>query len=206
MIRDARTIDIELSAPDATFAARMTLGFAAPVCPSSGTVVDVRAPSTPCGAGPFVFEQSAVGQQIRLHRFEGYFEAGKPYLDAVVWPLGVPARPQRYRFEAGDLDLVTDLTGGDAARSAAERRRWDAAERQARWLLADADAPLPQGQPRREIEPWQRDWARVVLARVYRNTQRTNEARQTLAELLRGAPSPHSKVAAEKPLAAIVNQ
>jgi ABC-type transport system substrate-binding protein len=55
-------------------------------------------------------------------RFEHYHEPAKPYLDAVEWLLSVPPHTQRYRFEAGELDFVADLTGVDTGRFATDER------------------------------------------------------------------------------------
>ena len=125
-----RTLHIELSKSDASFLSLLALGFAAPVCPSSGPYVDPQKPTPACGAGPFRLTRFDRGERIELTRFDDYFIAGRPYLDAVVWQLGVPARNQRYRFEAGELDLLSELTGIDSNRFATDPR-WAA---QRRWI------------------------------------------------------------------------
>ena len=117
-----RRLEILLDGPDATFLSLLGMGFAAPVCPSSGATVDPNQPVDPCGAGPFRFDSAEAGERLRLTRFDGYHEPGKPYLDAVEWLLAVPAHTQRYRFEAGDLDFLSDLTGVDTTRFAADER------------------------------------------------------------------------------------
>ncbi|AUX22887.1 peptide ABC transporter permease [Sorangium cellulosum] len=122
-------IAIDLRAPDATFLPRMTLAFMAPVCPSSGAVVDPTRPPAPCGAGPFRVERWDQDGRIRLVRHEGYFRPGRPYLDAIEWQTGMRATTQRYRFEEGELDYLRDLTAIDAAAYRADpawegQRRW----------------------------------------------------------------------------------
>ncbi len=121
-VTGARRLEILLDGPDATFLSLLGMGFAAPVCPSSGATVDPKKPANPCGAGPFRFAGAETGQRIRLTRFADYFEPGKPYLDAVEWLLAVPAHTQRYRFETGELDLISDLTGVDTTRFATDER------------------------------------------------------------------------------------
>ncbi|MBW2456329.1 MAG: ABC transporter permease subunit [Deltaproteobacteria bacterium] len=115
-------VEISLDGPDATFLSLLGMGFAAPVCPSSGSQVNPKQPAPPCGAGPFMIDVTEAGERIRLKRFDGYHEAGKPYLDGVEWLLSVPPHTQRYRFEAGELDFVADLTGVDTGRFAADER------------------------------------------------------------------------------------
>jgi ABC-type dipeptide/oligopeptide/nickel transport system permease subunit/ABC-type transport system substrate-binding protein len=124
-----RAVAIDLRAPDATFLPRMTLAFMAPVCPSSGAVVDAANPTPPCGAGPFRVERWEQDASVRLARHEGYFRPGHPYLDAIEWLTGVRATTQRYKFEDGQLDYIRDLTGTDSALYRADpawsrRGRW----------------------------------------------------------------------------------
>jgi len=92
-----------------------------------------------------------------------------------------------------------------AARTSAELKRWEEAERHARWLLEDVGQASGEKTTPREVESWQRDWAHVVLARVYQHTGRVDEARTTLQQLLQATPSPHARAAAERLLADIEN-
>lgn len=77
-----------------------------------------------------------------------------------------------------------------AARSAGRLQQWDEARRHAEWLLELA--------PGRELEPHQRDWARVVLAECDLRTGKSAEAKKRLEELSRTATSPHAKAEAQK--------
>lgn len=112
-VRGKHELSIELSTPDASFLARLTLGFAAPVCPSSGTRVDSAAPPPPCGAGPFRLERFDPEDRAVFRRFEDYHRPGRPYLDGIDWALNVPPRAQRYKLEDGDLDFTRELTAAD---------------------------------------------------------------------------------------------
>ena len=84
-----------------------------------------------------------------------------------------------------------------AARALAALKRWKAAERHARWLLEESDPSDANATPARQIEPWQRDWARVVQAQVWHHTGRRAEAHARLNELLKGDVSPHARAAAK---------
>lgn len=53
-----------------------------------------------------------------------------------------------------------------AARASVELERWSDAERHARWLLEEVDPVAGQKTRPRQVESWQRDWARVVRAKV----------------------------------------
>jgi len=117
-----RTVVMELSARDATFLSLLTLGFAAPVCPSMGATVDSQTPANPCGAGPFRLASFEPESGLRLVRHEGYYVPGKPYLDAIEWLTNVLPRTQRYRFEDGTIDVLREVSSGDAARYVADER------------------------------------------------------------------------------------
>ncbi len=124
-----REIEIDLERPDAALLSKLTLAFAAPVCPSMGPASDPRAQRLPCGAGPFKLAVWEPDKRVRLERHEGYFVPGKPYLDAIEWSLAVPSVSQRYKLERGEIDYTRDLSGADAARyrgasAWADRGRW----------------------------------------------------------------------------------
>lgn len=108
------SLDIVLEHPDATFLSLLTLNFAAPVCPSSGTSVEAARPPLPCGAGPFRLASWEPDGVIRLERHDGYFHPGRPYLDAIEWLMNERPTSQRYKFERGVLDYVRGLGTQDA--------------------------------------------------------------------------------------------
>ncbi len=107
-------VAIDLSAPDATFLPLMTLAFTAPVCASAGAFASPKKPTPPCGAGPFRLESFEPDRGVRLARHEGYFAAGKPYLDGIEWQTNVRGATQRYKLEDGAIDHARDLTAADA--------------------------------------------------------------------------------------------
>ncbi|WP_437492834.1 ABC transporter substrate-binding protein [Sorangium sp. So ce1014] len=150
------TVAIDLRAPDATFLPRMTLAFMAPVCPSSGAVVDAARPPPPCGAGPFRVARWDQDGSIGLARHEGYFRPGLPYLDAIEWQTGMRATTQRYKFEEGELDYLRDLTAIDAATYRADprwqgRMRWVNRNRTNAVFLNTELAPFDQLAVRRAV-------------------------------------------------------
>src|SRR5690606_152507 len=113
---DELTVVVELAQPDVSFLSLMALDFAAPVCARSGPHADPAAAAQPCGAGPFKVKEIDLGARLLLERFEHYHLQDRPYLDGIEWLQAVPARTQRYRFERGELDVVTELTGIDSFR------------------------------------------------------------------------------------------
>jgi peptide/nickel transport system substrate-binding protein len=62
----------------------------------------------PIGTGPFKFESWKPGEQIVVHRFEGYW--GKaPALERVVFQVVVDARQRLIELESGSVDLATSI-------------------------------------------------------------------------------------------------
>jgi ABC-type transport system substrate-binding protein len=110
------TLAIELSEPDATLLAVMALPTMAPLCRSAGKTYDRDFSSKACGAGPFRLAWWEAGRAVKVERFEGYYEPGKPYLDGVEWSFGVPTFTQRFKFERGDIDYFRELTESDLHR------------------------------------------------------------------------------------------
>ena len=111
---------IDLQSPDASFASRMSLGFAAPVCPNQGNFANPRKALKPCGAGPFRLHSFERGQRIVLRRFDRYYAPAR--IERIHWSLGMPSRTMRHLFEQGELDIVSELTGIDTARYASDPR------------------------------------------------------------------------------------
>jgi ABC-type transport system substrate-binding protein len=115
-------VTFHLDEPDATFLPLLTAHSLRPTCRSAG---DRYSDSwLPCGAGPFRLEASGWnrGSSIRLVRHEGYYRAGLPYLDAVEWTFHMAPLSQRFRFEAGELDVLRDLTQADQMRFSSDPR------------------------------------------------------------------------------------
>ncbi len=108
-----RLLAIELEAPDAAFLPKMTLAFAAPVCAAAGAAAEAHGQALPCGAGPFRVASWAPDKGVQLVRHEAYYAPGLPHLDGIEWSVNVPSTTQRYKFERGELDYVTELTGAD---------------------------------------------------------------------------------------------
>lgn len=108
------TVRIELTKPDASLLALLTLAVAAPVCPS--TPVESPAPPThkPCGAGPFQVVDYRSSDSIHLARFTGYHRKRDIYLNNIHWLFAVASTSQRYRLELAQIDLVHELSTADA--------------------------------------------------------------------------------------------
>jgi ABC-type transport system substrate-binding protein len=111
VVEDRYVVAMHLAQPDATFLSVLALITTRPVCRSGGDrYVDTW---TACGAGPFKLASWKRGTSVRVERYEGYFRAGLPYLDAIEWLYNEPLLSQRFLFEAGNLDVLRDMTQTD---------------------------------------------------------------------------------------------
>ncbi len=109
-------VSIRLAQKDATFLPLFALHTFRPVCKSAGDrYADTWAP---CGAGPFKLQPGGWdrGRSLTLVKNPAYFKPGRPYLDAVTFTYLVNIVTQRFKLEAGDLDVVRDFTQADSQR------------------------------------------------------------------------------------------
>lgn len=122
VVEDRYVVAFHLTEPDATFLSVLAMPTLRPVCRSAG---DRYADTwNPCGAGPFKLLTGdwQRGTSLRLVRHDGYFRPGLPYLDAVEWSFDMQPLAQRFRFEAGELDALHDMSQADQARFTADPR------------------------------------------------------------------------------------
>jgi ABC-type transport system substrate-binding protein len=115
-------VTFHLTKPDAAFLPMLAMHTLRPVCKTGGDrYVDTW---IPCGAGPFRLDRGGWqrGTSLRLVRHEGYFRPGLPYLDAIEWTYNMGLVAQRFRFEDGDLDMVSNPVQSDADRFMADPR------------------------------------------------------------------------------------
>ncbi len=113
-------VEIRLREPDATFLAALAMPSLRPVCKSAGERFDDA--WSPCGAGPFKLAPGGwqPSRSVSLVRHEGYFRTNEPYLDGVVYTLGMNAVTQRFKLEAGEIDVFRELTQLDTTRFSAD--------------------------------------------------------------------------------------
>jgi peptide/nickel transport system substrate-binding protein len=70
----------------------------------------------PPGTGPFRFVEWRPGQELRLSRFEGYWQKGLPYLDGVRFVIAVDDTSRFQAVRTGDLDVAEEISGEQVAR------------------------------------------------------------------------------------------
>jgi ABC-type transport system substrate-binding protein len=115
-------VRFRLKQRDAAFLALLTMEPLRPVCKTGGWRYSDD--WLPCGAGPFRLPPGGWerGMSLRLVRHEAYFRPGLPYLDGIQWTFNMQALAQRFRFEAGALDLIRSLNQDDQRRFSTDPR------------------------------------------------------------------------------------
>lgn len=106
VVESPHVLVIRLQKPDATFLPILALSPLRPVCKSGGRAYDDQFQQKACGAGPFRLAEWLPGQRIRVVRFPGWHEPGKPYLDAIELSENVSRVTQRLMVERGELDGI----------------------------------------------------------------------------------------------------
>ena len=64
--------------------------------------------SHPVGTGPFEFETWTKGEQVVVHRFDGYW-GNRPFLDRIVFQVDPDARQRLIDLESGSVDLAMTI-------------------------------------------------------------------------------------------------
>lgn len=62
----------------------------------------------PLGSGPFMLEEWIPGQRAIFVKNPNYFRDDEPYVDKVIWEIGVEPEVALLRLEKGELDLMED--------------------------------------------------------------------------------------------------
>jgi peptide/nickel transport system substrate-binding protein len=124
---DPQTVVVKLKETFAPFVSIQT-PFEAPIIPrhvyADGDLKAHPANEKPVGTGPFKFAEWNRGQAVRLVRNDAYWEAGRPYLDALVFQI-VPQGPNRSTaLETGEGDFLYQfyVSRPDVRRLAANAR------------------------------------------------------------------------------------
>jgi ABC-type transport system substrate-binding protein len=106
-------VSFRLKERDATFLPALGLQSLRPTCRSAGA----RFSDTwhPCGAGPFKLPPGGWerGRSVTVVRNENYFKPGLPHLDAITWAYGMNIITERFKFEAGELDSIREMSQAD---------------------------------------------------------------------------------------------
>ena len=106
---DPFTIVFHLDSPDPIFVHKLTMPFASAVPREVAEKWGDDFSHHVVGSGAFMLRQWVGSERLVLVRNPYYFQKGQPRLDAIVDSLGVTPELQWLRYEAGDLDVVSEI-------------------------------------------------------------------------------------------------
>jgi ABC-type transport system substrate-binding protein len=106
---DPWTIAFHLSAPDPIFAHKLAMPFASAIPRAVALKWGDDFSTHPIGSGAFMLKEWIGGQRLVLVRNPHYFAYPLPRLDAIVESVGVNPELQWLRYEAGQLDAITEI-------------------------------------------------------------------------------------------------
>ena len=118
---DAHTVVIHLSDPSPQLATVFS-SYESPVIPKhlfDGTdLLTNKAATAPVGTGPFRFKEWARGDHLIMERNPDYWDAGKPYLDQIVFRFIADAASRAAALESGEAQIgaLTPVPLSDMAR------------------------------------------------------------------------------------------
>ncbi len=107
LVVDEHTVEVHLTAPEATILQRFALGPASIVPRASFERLGRDAfGNAPIGSGPLAFESWEHGTRLTLRRTPGYHRPRALYYDRLVIDLSVPSAMIAMRLQRGDIDLA----------------------------------------------------------------------------------------------------
>jgi len=119
-VLDPQTIRFELEKPVPYFLNLVGLPTAGIVSRKAVEQYGETFGEHPVGAGPFVLEKWTRGQELVLARNPKYYREGLPYLDKVVFKLGISDNLQMMMLQKGEIDLVAPVASADYAKVTAD--------------------------------------------------------------------------------------
>jgi methyl-accepting chemotaxis protein/ABC-type transport system substrate-binding protein len=110
VVRDAMTLDIQLSEPIAFFLALLTMHQASIIPVEELNRDPVRFRLHASGAGPFRVEEAVEGKLIRFRANRDYYTAGLPHIDTLTFRLDLrSARDVADAFFRGEIDVAHNI-------------------------------------------------------------------------------------------------
>lgn len=110
---DAQTVGFVLKAPYAGLLSLLGERPGFMLSPTAGEKLGKDFGNAPVGTGPFIFKEWVRGSHLTVERNPKYWEAGKPYLDRIVFRDISGAVVGVQRLVTGEVDFVADLSPQD---------------------------------------------------------------------------------------------
>jgi len=107
-VGDRYTVSITLDKPNAAFLHIMALNFAHVVPREEVARLGADFGHKPVGTGAFKVKEWVLGQRLVLVRNPDYFVKGRPYLDQIVFQVGVEPNVAFLKLQRGEVDILGD--------------------------------------------------------------------------------------------------
>jgi peptide/nickel transport system substrate-binding protein len=108
---DDYVVRVTLSQPFAAFLSALASWSGMMVSPTAAEALGPDFSNALVGAGPFRFVERIRDDRLVLERFDGYFEAGLPYLDRVVYRPFVDVDARVLNLESGAIHIINTVPG-----------------------------------------------------------------------------------------------
>jgi len=105
---DKSTVSITLDSANAAFLHTMALNFSHVVPKEEVARLGADFGHKPVGTGAFMVKEWVLGQRLVLVRNPNYFLKGRPYLDQVVFQVGVEPNVAFLKLQRGEVDILGD--------------------------------------------------------------------------------------------------
>lgn len=123
-VPDEYTVQINLEEVDSTFLLRIAQGalgmMASPTAMAKEATAENMAELHCVGTGPFVFDSWERDTFVRYKRWDGYWQEGKPYLDAIEIRNIADLTVSLMSFRAGEAQAIENVDPVDAKQLAEE--------------------------------------------------------------------------------------
>jgi peptide/nickel transport system substrate-binding protein len=81
-----------------------------PILAKDSVKTGERPDSFPPGTGPFRFVSWKPAQELRVQRFDGYWQKGLPYVDEIRFIFGLDETTRLNAIRSGDMDISEEMT------------------------------------------------------------------------------------------------
>jgi oligopeptide transport system substrate-binding protein len=112
-VLDEARIAFRLRQPDQTFLHAMAMTFAHPVPKENYDAHPNDVSRHPVGTGPYMLQSWEPGVRLVFQRNPHYWQAGKPYVDTMVYWVNLSREAAIMKFRNGELDLAHRFSAPD---------------------------------------------------------------------------------------------
>jgi peptide/nickel transport system substrate-binding protein len=112
---DPLTVRFHLKYPSAAFLASMGQVGGIMLSPTAIKTMGLEIARQPVGTGPFSFVEWLKDDHVTVQRFPGYWDAGKPYLDKIVFRPVVDTNVRTIGLKTGNYDFIDKVVPKDVA-------------------------------------------------------------------------------------------